>query len=262
MRGIRGLGFMQGRKLPAPRPAAVAWNPQASRQRTRCCRHSQVETFRGDSHEEVALQGDDVSQEIVIDCPDCQVRVKTKRVGSVPGGDDEVFFLVQCPACRGAFFGRTAAFMNDRSHWELSVAERLWPAPLLAEIAPEIPERARRDIKDAQKALSHGIYSAAQVLCSRALIRLIKQKAGASMIASGFAELKSRGIIDQRLFDWAEILRKERHIGTQSSEEDISREDAEDLIDFTIAIFDYIYTVTEKYEKYVARRSPVVAKSG
>jgi HEPN domain-containing protein len=149
--------------------------------------------------------------------------------------------------------------MNEHKR-ELAIAERLWPALPLAEAASDIPERARRDIEDAQKALAHGIYSAAAVLCGRALARLIKKKARASMIGAGLAELKEKGVIDQRLFDWAEALRKERNLGSQASEEETTKENARDIVDFTVAVFEYVYTVSEKYDKYVARRAAAEGK--
>lgn len=74
------------------------------------------------------------------------------------------------------------------------------------------------------------------------------------MIGKGISELKAKGIIDQRLFDWAEALRKERNIGAHASDEETTKEDAEDIVDFTIAIFDYVYTLSEKYERYVERK--------
>lgn len=202
-----------------------------------------------------------MAQEIIIGCPHCQVRVKTSWAASVQGEGGELYFLVRCPSCLGALFGRGVSYMNE-DEWELAIAERLWPEPPSADVAGEIPERARRDIKDAQKALSHGIYSAAAVLCRRALARLIRKKAGASMIGKGLADLKAKGVIDQRLFDWAEELRKERNLGSLASDDETTKENAQDLVDFTIAIFEYVYAVAEKHEKYVTRRSMVVAKSG
>ena len=197
-----------------------------------------------------------MSNEIIIDCPQCVVRVKSMVIASVAGGEDQSFFLVQCPSCSGALFGSAISYQDQwTGNWGWTTAERLWPIPALAEVSSAIPDAARKDIKDAQKCLSHGIYSAAAVLCGRALERLIKEKVGSHMIAKGLAELKSKGFIDQRLFDWAEALRKERNIGAHASDEDISKENAQDIIDFTIAIFDYVYTLTEKYEKYVARKA-------
>lgn len=75
------------------------------------------------------------------------------------------------------------------------------------------------------------------------------------MIGKGLGELKAQGVIDQRLFDWAEALRKERNIGAHASDEDTTKENAQDILDFTVAIFDYVYTLSDKYAKYIARKS-------
>jgi HEPN domain-containing protein len=203
-----------------------------------------------------------VSHDIVIDCPHCTVRVKAKAAVWIGNGEEQAFFLVECPSCHNALFGSSVAYQDEFNNWGWDTAERLWPTPLLADVGPAIPEAARRDIKDAQKCFSHGIYSASAVLCGRALERLIKEKAGANMIAKGLAELKNKGVIDERLFSWAEALRKERNIGAHASDEDTTKENAQDIIDFTIAIFDYVYTLSEKYEKYVARKAGLVNARG
>ena len=200
--------------------------------------------------------------EIVIDCPHCNVRVRAEAKSWVGDADDGAFFLVQCPSCKSPLFGTAISYRDEYNNWGWDTAERIWPTPSVADVGPSIPEAARRDIKDAQKCLSHGIYSAAAVLCGRALERLIKEKAGANMIAKGLAELKAKGVIDERLYGWAEALRKERNIGAHASDEDTTKENAQDIIDFTIAIFDYVYTLSEKYEKYLARKAARAADGG
>jgi HEPN domain-containing protein len=198
-----------------------------------------------------------MATQIVIDCPHCAVRVKSEAKTLVGNGQEQAYFLVECPSCHNPLFGSSFAYQDEFCNWCWDTAERLWPTPSLAEVGPAIPEAARRDIKDAQKCISHGIYSAAAVLCGRALERLIKEKAGANMIGKGLAELKAKGIIDERLYSWAEALRKERNIGAHASDEDTTKENAQDIIDFTIAIFDYVYTLSEKYEQYLARKSGI-----
>lgn len=196
-----------------------------------------------------------MAQTIVIDCPKCEVRVKAESTNWIGNGEDQALFLVECPSCHSPLFGSAISVQDDFNNWGWDTAERLWPTPSIAEVSPSIPDAARRDIKDAQKCISHGIYSAAAVLCGRALERLIQEKIGLKMIAKGLAELKEKGIIDQRLSNWAEALRKERNIGAHASDVDTTKENAQDIIDFTIAIFDYVYTLSEKYEKYIARKN-------
>lgn len=194
----------------------------------------------------------------MIDCPHCAVRVTAKATAWVGNGEKQAFFLVECPSCHNALFGSSMVYLDEFNNWIWDTAERLWPTPSLTDISPAIPEAARRDINDAQKCYSHGIYSASAVLCGRALERLIKEKAGANiMIGKGLAELKNRGVIDERLFNWAEALRKERNIGAHASDEDTTKENAQDIIDFTIAIFDYVYTLAQKYEGYVDRKRKI-----
>lgn len=198
--------------------------------------------------------------EIVVDCPHCAVRVKAKVTSTVGGHGSDTYFLAPCPSCHNPLFGYAVAYQDEWSNWGWDTAERLWPTPSVAEVGPAIPEAARRDIKDAQKCVSHGIYSAAAVLCGRALERLIKEKVGNHMISKGLGELKAKGIIDERLFNWAEALRKERNIGAHASDEDTTKENAQDILDFTVAIFDYVYTLSDKYEKYIARKSATALK--
>jgi hypothetical protein len=69
------------------------------------------------------------------------------------------------------------------------------------------------------------------------------------------AELKTQGVIDSRLFDWATALRQERNIGAHAAEEDVSKQNAEDVLAFTVAIFEYVYTLSEKYAEFMARKA-------
>ncbi|KVL14718.1 DUF4145 domain-containing protein [Burkholderia cenocepacia] len=196
-------------------------------------------------------------QIIIIDCPRCEVRVKSEAAAWVGDADDCAYVLVECPSCQQALFGTTSIFRDQLGNWAWDTAERLWPAPSMAVLGPSVPEAARRDVSAAQKCFGHGIYPAAAVMCGRALERLIHAKTGKSqMLARGLAELKSQGVIDQRLHEWADALRVERNIGAHASDVETTKEDAQDIIDFTVAIFDYVYTLAEKYEKYRRRKAP------
>ena len=193
---------------------------------------------------------------VVVDCPKCSVRVNAEVRGSVGYEDDSAHVLVCCPSCRGALFGATMLFRDESGDWSYDHAERLWPTPSVVDLSPAIPEAARRDLKDAQKCIAHGIFSAATVLCGRALERLVAEKTGsATTLAKGLQTLKEAGTIDNRLFLWAEALRRERNIGAHATVEESTRENAQDVLDFSIAISEYVYTLAEKYERYIARKS-------
>lgn len=192
----------------------------------------------------------------MIDCHGCSTRVNAKVKGAVHDSDSgSAVVLVECPSCNGPLVGQTALFRDEHDNWGYEHAERVWPAPSTLELSVSIPEKARRDIKDAQKCLSHGIHSAAVVLCGRALERLANSKAPGKTLHDGLAELKAQGVIDSRLFDWANVLRKERNLGAHAAEEDVTKENAEDVLAFTVAIFEYVFTLSEKYTEFVARKA-------
>jgi hypothetical protein len=74
-------------------------------------------------------------------------------------------------------------------------------------------------------------------------------------LSAGLRELKDKGVIDNRLFKWGEELRKHRNIGAHASNEKISKADAKDLLDFVSAICEYVFVLTEKFNKFMERKS-------
>jgi hypothetical protein len=67
--------------------------------------------------------------------------------------------------------------------------------------------------------------------------------------------LKTQGVIDERLSQWANALRKERNLGAHASDEEVTKENAQDVLSFTVAIFEYVFTLSEKYLEYMARKA-------
>jgi Domain of unknown function (DUF4145) len=197
-----------------------------------------------------------LSSNVVIDCPQCSVRVNAPVRGEVHDRESEsAVVLAACPSCGGPLVGMTQLFQNEHNDWQYEHADRVWPAPTTVELSLTIPQSVRRDIKDAQKCIAHGIYSAAVVLCGKALERLAKERAPGKTLAEGLSALKTSGVIDERLSLWASALRKERNIGAHASEEEVSKENAQDVLDFTVAIFEYVYTLSEKYAEFMARKA-------
>lgn len=74
-------------------------------------------------------------------------------------------------------------------------------------------------------------------------------------LGPGLRELRERGMIDGRLFRWAEELQKSRNIGAHATGEKVSKQDARDLLDFTNAICEYIFVLTAKFEAFMKRRA-------
>ena len=63
-----------------------------------------------------------------------------------------------------------------------------------------------------------------------------------------------RDVLDARLGTWAEELQKARNLSAHASGEKVTKEDAQDLLDFVEAICEYVFVLTAKFESYIARR--------
>ena len=66
--------------------------------------------------------------------------------------------------------------------------------------------------------------------------------------------MKENQIIDERLFEWANTLRMAGNEAVHDVDITVSREDSKDMLDFTNAIIDYIYSFKEKFEQFKKRR--------
>ena len=73
-------------------------------------------------------------------------------------------------------------------------------------------------------------------------------------IGAGIKELRDKGIIDARLYEWSEELRDQRNMAAHATEAAFSAQDAGDILTFTYAIVDYVFLLTRKFEQFQKRK--------
>lgn len=200
-----------------------------------------------------------MSDSKIIECPDCQSKVSAVVLAKreYPPTDDydpiEVYFL-ECPVCHRTMVGESGLIQVGRNDWEFEQPTRSWPEPR-QDLDWSIPHSVRRSIDEARLCFTAKAYSACAVMCGRALEALCKEHSVKDwQLAKGLGQLKDRGIIDGRLFEWGNALRERRNIGAHATDEEISREDASDVLDFTVAICDYVYVLAKKYDEFESRQ--------
>jgi len=67
--------------------------------------------------------------------------------------------------------------------------------------------------------------------------------------------MRDSGDLDGRLWEWSNALRM---VGNEAAHEvgvEVSRGDTEDLIDFTEAILEYLYTFQARFQDFQNRRN-------
>lgn len=191
---------------------------------------------------------------MIVECNYCEARVDgrliAKHISYDPDTDPDSFYayLLECPRCK-------STLLAGKYKCEEGNPTRLWPRPDTI-ISGSIPEIIRSSIEEATKCFKVGAYSACAVMCGRSLEGICrnygtKQK----YLGAGLRELKDNGVIDKRLYQWAEELQKARNISAHATGEKISKEDARDLLDFVNAICEYVFVLTEKFNEFTRRKN-------
>ena len=201
-----------------------------------------------------------MTEQKIIECPDCESKVSAnviakKEYGPTDYHDPFRIYFLECPVCHRTMVGHSDLIQIEHNEWDFEDPSRLWPKQKKS-LDWSIPTIVRKSIEEATKCYNAKAYAACAVMCGRSLEALCKEHGTKNwQLAKGIKELKDKGIIDGRLFDWGEALRDRRNIGAHATEEDISKEDARDVLDFTIAICEYVYVLADKYEKFKKRET-------
>lgn len=196
---------------------------------------------------------------MLIDCPSCRARVVATVDGStlIDQDPDTLRIAVgKCPACLGALVGlqeQTNHFAEDElPAW--TAAERLWPDPERV-VDMSVPRSVGHPLREANRCLSAGAFNACAVMCGRAIEALCAdQTQERTTFFQALQRLRDLGVIDGRLFDWGNALRQLRNVGAHATEEPMLAEDAADALDFAHAIVQYVYTLSVRFNNFMARR--------
>ena len=62
-------------------------------------------------------------------------------------------------------------------------------------------------------------------------------------------------IIENRLYEWADALRISGNEAAHGVKLQISQKDAKDILEFTHALLEYVFTFQEKFDQFKSRQS-------
>jgi hypothetical protein len=194
-----------------------------------------------------------------ISCPYCDSRVQASVLAEREYSRDEdedpsKYQFVECSHCGSVLIGRC--------EWEVDIVSgegwgnltRQWPLPD-APLHANIPLSVRRSLQEAKKCFECQAFMACAVMCGRAIEGLCKDKVNADYLGAGLKKLKVAKIIDEKLFEWGDALRNERNIGAHAGEDTVSRQTANDILDFALAIAEYVYVLDDKFKSYKERKA-------
>lgn len=193
-----------------------------------------------------------------IPCPYCDAKVQAKILAEKehgPGEDNEPYqyAFAECTNCHQALVG-TREWIQDGGDQGWGPYTREWPHPEVA-LHSNIPRPVRRSLEEAKRCFLSKSFMACAVMCGRAVEAICREKVGATYLGQGLQKMKAAKMIDDKLLEWGKALTKERNIGAHAGEDVTTRQDANDVMDFAIAISEYVYVLDDKYKAYMQRKA-------
>jgi hypothetical protein len=203
---------------------------------------------------------------MLIDCTHCQARVNTEVLRLAAHHNAEVWpesyriALLRCPQCKHILVALQAMIdpggfnsLEDPEAWD--EAKRVWPEPF-SELGQSIPETIRICLLEARKCLHATAYTACVAMSGRGIEAMCRHfDTKSEKLFDGLKELHERGVIDKRLYEWGDELRKHRNLAAHATGANFNRVDARDLYDFATAICEYVFVLTAKFEAFKKRQA-------
>ena len=199
---------------------------------------------------------------MLIECAYCDSNVDAMILGEHKSFriDDPFPFkvtLLECPVCKNAILAGQEFYEVGTDKYEWNDAKRLWPRPEKY-LNWNLPKIVRNALEEAQKCYKAKAYSACTVMCYRGLDRICAEyNTKNKLLSGGLKELLNKHIIDRRIYEWGEVIKENCNIDEPPTNEKIFKDEARDLLDFTIAICDYIFVLTNKYESFMKRKEKI-----
>ncbi len=197
---------------------------------------------------------------MMVKCGHCEKVVDPTVVAThdaAPMGLGVRYTLLHCHECQDAWL-----------LWQADAGDG-WSEPAVAYPAPKhsaswtFPRAICDCAEEAVTCLRAEAFTAAVIMCRKTLEAACAERgAWASSLASAIKALRDQGVIDNALFRWADVLRISGNEAVHEVEHSVSREEAEDILTFTMALLEYIYTYRLKFEQFVKRRNLARGKTG
>ena len=198
---------------------------------------------------------------MVLDCKHCSALVNAVEIAVYEEpGNNEIFdppgrwTFVHCPACK---LPMLTVQVDDGEGFEEDAPSRVYP-PRDRQLSYKTPKTIKEAFDEAVICFRAKAFTASSIMCRKSLEGLCAEHgARASNLSKSLKILKDKGVIENRLFEWAEALRALGNEAAHGVGVLISREDANDTLDFTEALIQYVFTYQDQFQKFLKRRGPV-----
>jgi hypothetical protein len=186
----------------------------------------------------------------------------TRWTGRDSGGPVERYLFGRCPRCLAPFLARQERESDDAFDEDVVWTELRQLYPATEAISHAYPQGIRAAFGEALSCFRAKSYTATAIMCRKAMEGLAAAHGVTERnLAAALRELAAQNVIEGRLVDWADALRLSGNEAAHDVDVTVSAEDAKDILDFTKALLEYVYTFRLRFEEFIARRQKRSADS-
>ncbi|TIO76244.1 MAG: DUF4145 domain-containing protein [Mesorhizobium sp.] len=137
----------------------------------------------------------------------------------------------------------------------------IWDTPQLVfpttdlRINPKAPQDIRLAFDEASNCYRANAFTASAIMCRKTLEGICAAHGVEERnLARSLQKMHEQGLIDDRLYEWSDLMRTAGNEAAHGVGLSIQREDAKDILEFTNAILDYLFSYRDRFEAFKDRR--------
>lgn len=191
-----------------------------------------------------------------VECKHCEAVVNGEELHSYEAYDPEQgppikYSFLKCPKCWAPFL----VFQENYGDGWDDDPYRIFP-PQDKRVNPSFPEPIKNAYQEALACFKSKAFTATLIMCRKTLEGICSAHGiTVKNLGESLKEMKINGIIENKLFEWAEALRISGNEAAHDVNITVSSQDAKDIIEFTDALLEYVFTFRDKFDEFKKRRS-------
>ncbi|MCW5198917.1 DUF4145 domain-containing protein [Desulfobulbus sp. F3] len=197
---------------------------------------------------------------MIIECVECRSYVEAQEVGSFErlsdgSGPSSLYTLLSCTKCRYPILVRQTNIGNmaEGDRWDTPYL--LFPSGDLR-VNPSAPRDIQAAFEEACTCYRAQAFTASAIMCRKTLEGICTtHNLSERTLAASLRKMKDSGLIDERLFEWSDSLRIAGNEAAHGVGLSIAQPDAKDILEFTNAILDYLFSYRDRFEQFKNRRT-------
>ena len=160
-----------------------------------------------------------------------------------------IYQLLECPLCN-----RPILLQQKLDNFNYSEPEVIFP--VAEKVSSALPEPIGRALLDAMNCFRAQAYTPTVIMCRKALEGMCEAKGIRERnLKASIQEMRKQGHIEVQLEEWATMLREEGNDAAHDLKTTFDATDARDLLDFTVALGEYLFTFKKRFEDLRSRRA-------